>query len=143
VRPSNGKWTKQGSPETHSWKDKSSGKCPTYGTCSHCYKAGPAGKKCICTPHGDYLILFHQRHVIDSIKIAKLLEEELKVAKADHMVNWIRMPTMQFNYVCCDLAIIHRINKDNASLSDDAKKILRKQRLTAVWDLMNDIPSIQ
>jgi hypothetical protein len=141
-RQSNGKWTKQGSPETHSWKDKSLGRCPMYGPCSHCYKAGPAGKKGICT-HGDYIILFDQRHVIDSIKIAELLEEELEVAKADRMVNWIRTPTMQFNYVCCNLAIIRRINQDNASLSNDAKKILRKQRLTAVWDLMNDIPSIQ
>jgi hypothetical protein len=104
VRPSNGKWTAQGSPDTGNWKEKSTGRCPTYGTCSFCYKAGPTGKKCVCT-NGEYKSLFHRRYIIDSIKIAELLEEELEVAKADRMQNWIRTPTMQYNSDCCDLAV--------------------------------------
>jgi hypothetical protein len=66
------------------WKEKSTGRCPTYGTCDFCFKAGPTGKKCVCTD-GRYIILFYRRHIIDSIKIAKLFEEELEVAKADCM----------------------------------------------------------
>jgi hypothetical protein len=49
VRVSNGKWIVQHSTETGSWKEKSTGRCPTYGTCSFCFKAGPTGKKCVCT----------------------------------------------------------------------------------------------
>jgi hypothetical protein len=60
VRPSNGKWTPQGSPDTGNWKEKSTGRCPTYGTCSFCYKVGPTGKKCVCT-NEEYKILFHIR----------------------------------------------------------------------------------
>jgi hypothetical protein len=40
VRPSNGKWTAQGSHDTEPLKEKSTGRCPTYGTCSFCYKVG-------------------------------------------------------------------------------------------------------
>jgi hypothetical protein len=53
VRVSNGKWIAQHSTETGSWKEKSTGRCPTYGTCSFCFKAGPTGKKCVCTD-GEY-----------------------------------------------------------------------------------------
>jgi hypothetical protein len=104
VRVSNGKWIAQHSTETGSWKEKSTGRCPTYGTCSFCFKAGPTGKKCVCTD-GKYKIFFYRMHIIDSIKIAELLEEELKVAKADRMQNWIMTPLMQFNSDCCDLAV--------------------------------------
>ena len=60
VRVSNGKWIAQHSTETGSWKEKSTGRCPTYGTCSFCYKVGPTGKKCDST-NEEYKILFHIR----------------------------------------------------------------------------------
>jgi hypothetical protein len=135
---SNGKWIAQHSTETGTWREKSTGWCPTYGTCSFCFKAGPTGKKCVCTD-GEYKIVFYQRHTIDSIKIAELLEEELEVAKADCMQNWIMTPSMQLNLDCCDLAVIRRINRENASLSDDDKKALRLKRLTPIWDLTSEI----
>jgi hypothetical protein len=138
VRLSNGKWTAQGSHNTGNRKEKSTGRCPTYGTCSFCYKAGPTGKKCVCTD-GEYKILFYQKYIMDSIKIAELLEEELEVAKADRMQNWIMTPSMQYNSDCCDLAVTQRINRENASLSDDDTKALRLKRLTPIWDLTSEI----
>jgi hypothetical protein len=139
VRISNGRWIAQHSTETGTWKEKSTGRCPTYRTCSFCFKAGPTGrKKCVCTD-GRYKILFYRYHIIDSIKIAELLEEELEVAKADRMQNWIMTPSMQLNLDCCDLAITQKINRENASLSDEDKKALRLKRLTPIWDLTSEI----
>jgi hypothetical protein len=76
VRVSNGKWIAQCSAKTGTWKEKSMGRCPTYGTCDFCFKAGPTGKKCVCTD-GRYKILFYRYHIIHSIKIAELLKDEL------------------------------------------------------------------
>jgi hypothetical protein len=72
-------------------------------------------------------------------RFLELLEEELEVAKADRMQNWIRMPTMQYNSDCCNLVVTRRINRENAFLSDDDKKALRLKRLRPVWDLMSEI----
>jgi hypothetical protein len=138
VRVSNGKWIAQHSTETETWREKSMGWCPTYGTCSFCFKAGPTGKKCVFTD-GEYKIVFYRYDIIDSIKIAGLLEEELEAAKADRMQNWIMTPSMQLNLDCCNLAVIRRINRENASLSDDDKKALRLKRLTPIWDLTSEI----
>ncbi len=137
VRPANRRWTKQDSTETHDWKMKSSGHCPTYGSCDHCYKAGPAGKECKCT-HGRYKILFYSDHVIDSIKVAELIGEELEVAKADRMQAWIRTPMMPWNSDCCGLAIERKINA-NESLSADAKKALKMQRKRAFWNFQSNV----
>jgi hypothetical protein len=86
-----------------------------------------------------YKIVFYRYHIIDSIKIAELFEEELEVAKADRMQNWIMTPSMQLNLDCCNLAIKGRINRENASLSDEEKKGLRLKRLTPIWDLTSEI----
>ena len=125
-------------PKPEPGERKSTGWCPTYRTCDFCFKAGPTGKKCVCTD-GEYKILFYRRTLIDSIKIAELLEEELEVAKADRMQNWIRTPMMQYNSDCCNLVVTRRINRENAFLSDDDKKALRLKRLRPVWDLMSEI----
>jgi hypothetical protein len=134
----NGSRNTQPKLETGNWKEKSTGRCPTYGTRDFCIKAGPTGKKCVCTD-GRYKILFYRRHIIDSIKIAELFEEEREVAKADRMQNWIMTPSMQLNLDCCDLAIKRKINRENASLSDEEKKALRLKRLIPIWDLTNEI----
>jgi hypothetical protein len=138
VRPSNGKYTKQGSPETNSWQHKSTGRCPTYGTCSFCFKAGPTGKKCTCT-YGNYLILFYRGHVVDSITLGEMFEEELEVAKADRMQNWIRTPMMQLNSDCCDLAMRRKVNKENKDMDDDEKKKLKLKYLEPIWNLETEI----
>jgi hypothetical protein len=96
--------------------------CPTYRTCSLCWKAGPAGKKCTCT-HGNYLILFYGLNTLDSITVADIIGQDLEVAQADRMQNWTRTPVMQYNELCCDLAITRQLNKDK-SLDEDAKKAM-------------------
>ncbi len=138
VRPSNGKYTKQGSPETNSWQQKSTGRCPTYGTCSFCFKAGPTGKKCPCT-NGDYLILFYRRYIINSITFGEMFGEELEVAKADRMQNWIRTPMMQLNSDCCDLAMRRKVNKENKDMDDDEKDKLRLKHLAPIWNLQSEV----
>jgi hypothetical protein len=137
VRPNNHKWALNCSGETHEWKKKSSGRCPTYGTCSLCWKAGPAGKKCTCT-QGNYLILFYGLNTLDSITVADIIGQVLEVARADCMQNWVRTPTMQYNELCCDLAITRQLNKDK-SLDADAKKVMIMERLSVIWDLTKEI----
>jgi hypothetical protein len=137
VRPKNHKWARNGSGETHEWKKKSSGRCPTYGTCSLCWKAGPAGKKCTCT-RGNYLVLFYGLNTLDSITVADIIGQDLEVARADFMQNWNRTAMMQYNELCCDLAIARQLNKAK-SLDADAKKAMRMKRLSAIWDLRKEI----
>jgi hypothetical protein len=137
VRPDNRKWARNGSGEIHEWKKKSSGRCPTYGTCPLCWKAGPAGKKCTCT-HGNYLILYYKLTTLDSITVANIIGQDLEVTRADRMQNRNITPMMQYNDLCCDLAIQRRLNQDKA-LDADAKKAMRMERLTAIWDLRREI----
>jgi hypothetical protein len=136
VRPNNHIWARNGLSKTHEWKKKSSGRCPTYGTCSLCWKAGPVGKKYTCT-HQNYLILFYGLNTLDSITVADIIGQDLEVTRADCMQNWVRTPMMQYNELCCDLAITRQLNKDK-SLDADAKKAMRMKRLSAIWDLKND-----
>ena len=138
LRPSNGRYTKQGSPETKTWEQKSTGRCPTYGTCTFCFKAGPAGKKCLCT-NGEYLILFYRSHIIDSITFGEMFGEELEVAKADRMQNWLRTPMTFLNLDCCDLTIRSKVNKDNKDMDDDEKNKLRLKHLVPIWNLESEI----
>jgi hypothetical protein len=114
---------KNGSGETHEWKKKSSGRCPTYGTCLLCWKAGPAGKKSTCT-HGNYLILFYKLKSLDSITVADIIGQDLEVAQADRMQNWNKTPMIQYNKLCCDLAIQRQLNQKK-SLDANAKKAMR------------------
>jgi hypothetical protein len=108
-----------------------------YGTCSLCWKAGPAGKKCTCA-YGNYLILLYGLNTLDSITVADIIGTYLEVARADRMQNWNRRHTMQYNDLCCNLAIQGRLDQDK-SLDASAKKAMRMERLTAIWDLRREI----
>ncbi len=96
VRPSNHRHTEQGKDETHTWKEKSQSRCPTYGSCNMCYTCGPVGmlcKKCRQPDQGGsyeqiYKILFYQQCVLDSITIAKMVGAGQHIAKADRTYQW-------------------------------------------------------
>jgi hypothetical protein len=113
------------------------GWCSTFGTCSLCWKAGPVGKTCTCT-NGNYLIPFYKLNTLDSITVADIIGQDLEVARADRMQNWNITPMMQYNELCCDLAIQRRLDQDK-SLDADAKKAMRMEILTAIWDLRREI----
>jgi hypothetical protein len=70
--------------------------------------------------------------------VADIIGQDLEIARADRMQNWNRTHTMQYNELCCDLAIQRRLNQDK-SLDADAKKAMRMKRLTAIWDLRKEI----
>jgi hypothetical protein len=93
-----------------------------YVTCELCWKAGPAGTKCTCA-YRNYLIVLHGLNTLDSITVAGIIGQDLEVARADRMQNWNRTPTMQYNELCCDLAIQRRLNQ-NKSLNADCGNIL-------------------
>ena len=86
-----------------------------------------------------YLILFYRGHVIDSITFGEMFGEELEVAKADRMQNWIRTPMMQLNPDCYDLAMRRKVNKENKDMDDDEKKKLRLKYLEPIWNLETEI----
>jgi hypothetical protein len=77
-------------------------------------------------------------NTLDSITVADIIGQDLEVAQVDSMQNWVRTPTMQYNEVCCDLAITRQLNKDK-SLDADAKKAMRMERLSEIWDLRREI----
>jgi hypothetical protein len=77
-------------------------------------------------------------NTLDSITVADMIGHDLEVARADRMKNWNITPMMQYNELCCDLAIQRRLNQDK-SLDADAKKAMRMERLTAIWDLRREI----
>ncbi len=77
-------------------------------------------------------------NTLDSITVADIIGQDLEVARADRMQNWNRMPMMQYNNPCCDLAITRQLNKDK-SLDADAKKAMRMEHLSAIWDLTKEI----
>jgi hypothetical protein len=104
-----------------------------------CTHGGPPRPHLIVQCDGENKIVFYRYNMIDSIKIAEPFEEELEVAMADRMQNWIITPSMQLNLDCWDLAIKERINWENASLSDEEKKALSLKRLTPIWDLTSEI----
>jgi hypothetical protein len=92
---------------------------------------------CTCT-YGNYLILFYGLNTLDSITAAKIIGQDLEVARAHRMQNWNRTSMMQYNELCCELAIKRQLNKDK-SLDANAKKAMRRKRLSAIWDLRNEI----
>jgi hypothetical protein len=98
VRPSNYRWCFQGSPETRTWKLKTTANCPTYGTCQYCFKAGPVGKHCnecqIPDVQALYVLLPSDGNkILDSITFAKIFNRGLETAKADRYLtpNMVRL----------------------------------------------------
>jgi len=94
VRPSNHRWCYQGGKETATWKSKSVGRCPTYGSCMYCLKSGPLGRFCQdCEDNGlgfqsGYRILRNQEKLLDSITIAEMFNPgHHETAKADRFYN--------------------------------------------------------
>ena len=94
VRPLNHRWCYQGQDETHTWSLKSRARCPTYGSCSYCLKSGPVNKFCnecmlrdaepgYLARRPGFVILRYQNKLLDSIKLAEILNQGHETAKAD------------------------------------------------------------
>jgi hypothetical protein len=80
-------------------------------------------------------------NTLDSITVADIIGQDLEVARADCITNWNMTAMMQYNELCCDLAIQRWLNQDK-SLNADAKKAMRMKRLTAIWDLRKEIDNL-
>ena len=97
VRPSNHRWCMAGGIDTGTWHLRSTARCPTYGSCTVCLKAGPVGLPCNeCDPESrkaGYVVLAVDREkhydvpgmarILDSITLAKQLGLRLQPAMAD------------------------------------------------------------
>ena len=82
---------------------RSNARCPTYGSCEYCYKAGPVGLKCDdCDGVGMYKVVFAHPHeserfsrrIVDSERLARLFNRSVQVAKADRVFDWMRTPNL-------------------------------------------------
>ena len=89
--------------EVEQFRQRSHARCPTYGSCEYCYKAGPVGLKCDdCDDIGVYKVVFahpqdnerYARRIVDSERLAGLFNHPILVAKADRMFDWGTTPTM-------------------------------------------------
>ena len=87
VRPKNGRWCVHGGQETHTWREKSTGRCPTYGSCEWCLMSGSLGQYCsecqIKNSKPRYVVLAYDQKLLDSIAIAELYHKGHQIAKAD------------------------------------------------------------
>ena len=59
VCPKNHRWCFKGGAETKTWLQKSTQRCPMYGSCDLCYRSGPVGKVCIKHKGGKYKVIIH------------------------------------------------------------------------------------
>ena len=97
VRPLNHKWSLVGDPEITSWKLKSTGHCPTYGSCTHCYRSRPVRKSCV--QHQDYMYKvmlmreYDRKYIIDSKTLADLIGTGHEMALASRTQAWVVTPT--------------------------------------------------
>ena len=79
VRPSNHRWCKRGGAETEAWKQKSTQRCPTYGSCGLCFRSGPVGKVCIKHKDWKYKVIIHplysntDQKIFDSQTLAEIM----------------------------------------------------------------------
>ena len=94
ARPTNHKWVKDRLEAEE--KRKTVVGFPTYGTCSICWKSGPAYKKCIKCGVVEYQVVNFRDYILDSQKIAELLGNDHEVAKANRLQHWLRTEAMRF-----------------------------------------------
>ena len=85
------------------FRKRSRARCPTYGSCEYCYKAGPVGLKCDdCDGIGTYKVVYahpqedkrYARRIVDSEQLAKWFNRSTQIAKADRMFDWGTTPVM-------------------------------------------------
>ena len=101
IRAANGKWF---TPfELSHFRDKSSDHCPTYGSCPHCFKAGPVGQQCIDCKNDKtiYLVLCAgmeadggRNIILDSENVARVFRKTTEIAKADRQYRWLQTPIL-------------------------------------------------
>ena len=140
VRPDNLKWA-WGSDEHEKWARMSTAACPTYGSCTYCFRGGPVGKLCTECMGGPvkqrYYVLRtyneRDRYTLDSLTLAGVLGRTHEVAKANRKIDWLQTPTMSGNSDCMTLAIGRECNN-----MDDPVAKARQIRITQrrVWEFM-------
>ena len=100
----NGSWYT--TEEMNNWVKKSVARCPTYGTCESCYRAGPMGDTCESCPNYEFKMIrlvgeqFPGGLVLDSAKIQRIMNKQNEVfpkAKANRTYAWFNIPTSNWN----------------------------------------------
>ena len=132
VRPPNHMHTTNATPR--SWMNKSTARCPTYGSCQYCMKCGPVDEYCDrCTngEEGRYLVPFNHGQTMDSITIAEIMNTGHKRARANHIQAWIRTPMRNVRTDCFVLALQRKCNK--TLTKEEQSEILEK-----VYGMMPD-----
>jgi hypothetical protein len=120
VRPPNHRYTDKDTPSNW-FKEKSTARCPTYGSCQICMMSGPVDECCVkCGENVRYLVPFYGSHTMDSIYLAELIGSGHVRARANRTQAWLTTPTMNTssdNYIMA-------INRQ-AALTEEQKKDLR------------------
>ena len=125
ARPTNHKWVKDRLEAEE--KRKTIVGFPTYGTCSICWKSGPAYKKCIKCGVVEYQVVNFRDYILDSQKIAELLGNNHEVAKANRLQHWLHTETMNYrdDLFTLMLEVKHKHIKDE---QERKRTIMRESR---------------
>ena len=98
IRADNGMFFTQ--DEIAHFRDGSRMRCPTYGTCTGCWKAGPVGKRCndCDDDHIGFKVVFigvGTGRTVDSEFIARFFNKGIEQALADRLDICISAPTQE------------------------------------------------
>ncbi len=105
VRPPNHKHTNSETP--HDWaRNRSTARCPTYGSCQICFMCGPVNEYCHrCGKTDRYLCAFYQGHTMDSITLARRMGTGMIRARANRNQALLQTPMFNFTTDVITLAI--------------------------------------
>ena len=98
IRADNGMFFTQ--DEIAHFRDRSRMTCPTYGTCTGCWKAGPVGKRCNDCDDDNvgFKVVFIGvgiGRIVDSEFIARFFNKGIEQALADRLDICIRTPSQE------------------------------------------------
>ena len=136
VRPENHKWVDKNEDENR-YKEKSTMRCPTYGTCEECWRSGPTGKACMdCGQRSHYMMTQYRGTIIDSQTLAEYLGKGHEVAKANRTHRYLRTPMQRIG----DDRIKIAIQMNHRDMVDgDAKTKCLQEEYGKFLDFYKDI----
>ena len=110
VRPLNHKWCLESAAEVLTWQCKSTGRCPTYGSCTLCYRSGLVGKRRLMHNDFTYKVIWYRHHsdkryILDSKFLAEMIGKGHEIALANRTQAWRAIPTEKLSYPALEAAI--------------------------------------
>jgi hypothetical protein len=148
VRAKNGRYFTP--MEVSSFKEKNTQHCPTYGLCTECLDVGPVGLLCKRCPNDEYNEYYgatfidmsdkhgwmrREQRWIDCEFVAKVLNTDIIIEKANRKATWLRTPTKQI--IWTKMANRLKAQMDARVITTDQLMAKIKQ-IDSLWEVTED-----